>query len=161
MNGALTIGTLDGANIEIREQVGEENFFLFGLTAHEVRQKKEQGYCPAEWYEKNPELHAVVDLIDSGLFSRGDRELFRPLTQALKERDENMLFADYPSYVKFQHRVGERYRDAKTWTRMSILNVARIGEFSSDRAIREYARDIWHVEPVHVRLPPGKHSIPV
>jgi starch phosphorylase len=152
LNGALTMGTLDGANIEIREEVGEENFFLFGLTAEEVMRRKAEGYRPRDLLQQNPEMRDVIDLIDSGLFSRGDKALFAPLTAALKERDDFMLLADYPSYVECQRAAGNVYRDEPAWTRMSILNVARMGQFSSDRSMREYARDIWHVSPVHVQL---------
>jgi starch phosphorylase len=148
MNGALTIGTLDGANIEIREAVGAENFFLFGLTTEEVAQRKAEGYNPRAIYEANPALRETIDLIASGFFSNGDRELFRPLVESLLNRDDYMLFADYQSYVDCQQRVSEAYRDHKNWTRMSILNSARVGRFSSDRSIREYCRDIWNVSPL-------------
>jgi len=155
LNGALTMGTLDGANIEIREEVGEENFFLFGLTAEEVMRRKAEGYRPGDLIQENPELRDVIELIDSGLFSKWDKTLFAPLTGALKERDDFMLLADYASYVECQRTAGNVYRDEAAWTRMSILNVARMGKFSSDRSIREYARDIWHVSPVHVELSRG------
>jgi starch phosphorylase len=151
MNGALTIGTLDGANVEIREEVGAENFFLFGMTADEVVRRRAQGYRPRDFYDQDPELRAVIDLIGSGAFSRGDRELFRPLVSLLLDRDEYFLLADYRSYVDSQERVSKAFVDEGLWTRMSLLNVARMGKFSSDRAIREYCRDIWHVEPVHVQ----------
>jgi starch phosphorylase len=147
MNGALTIGTLDGANIEIREAVGAENFFLFGLTAAEVAAAKAAGHRPRAIYENNPELHEAIDLIDAGEFSNGDRELFRPLVESLLVQDEYLLFADYQPYIDCQQRVGEAYRDEQNWTRMSILNCARVGRFSSDRSIREYCRDIWDIEP--------------
>jgi starch phosphorylase len=148
MNGALTVGTLDGANIEIRDAVGPENFFLFGLNAAEVAATKAAGYRPRALYEANPELHEAIDRIDAGEFSNGDRELFRPLLESLLIRDEYLLFADYQSYIDCQQRVSEAYRDQENWTRMSILNCARVGRFSSDRSIREYCRDIWHVKPV-------------
>jgi starch phosphorylase len=148
MNGALTIGTLDGANIEIRDAVGADNFFLFGLTAAEVAAVKSGGYRPRAIYESNPELHEAIDLIDSGAFSNGDRELFRPLVESLLVRDEYLLFADYQAYLDCQQRASDAYRDQTDWTRMSILNCARVGRFSSDRSIREYCRDIWHVRPV-------------
>ena len=151
MNGALTIGTLDGANIEIRDAVGAENFFLFGLTAAEVAAAKAAGYSPRPIYESNPELHEAIDLIDAGVFSNGDRQLFRPLVESLLVRDEYLLFADYEPYIECQQRVGRAYADQQNWTRMSILNCARVGRFSSDRSIREYCRDIWNVKPV----PPG------
>jgi starch phosphorylase len=147
MNGALTIGTLDGANIEIRDHVGAENFFLFGHTEQEVRALKASGYDPRAFYESDDELKATIDLIAGGHFCGGDRQLFRPLIDSLLDRDDYMLLADYRAYVDCQGRVDAAYRDAERWTRMSIANVARTGHFSSDRAIREYCRDIWHVEP--------------
>ena len=148
MNGALTIGTLDGANIEIRDAVGHENFFLFGLTADEVAQRKAEGYTPHSIYESNPELREAIDLIDSGFFSGGDRGLFHPLVESLLTRDDYMLLADYQAYVDCQQRVSDAYSDQNNWTRMSILNSARVGRFSSDRSIREYCRDIWQVRPI-------------
>ncbi len=148
MNGALTIGTLDGANIEIRDAVGHENFFLFGLSADEVTQRKVGGYHPRSIYDTNPDLREAVDLIDSGYFSNGDRELFRPLIESLLNYDEYLLFADYPSYIDCQQRVSETYQDQIAWTRMSILNTARVGRFSSDRSIREYCSKIWNVSPL-------------
>jgi starch phosphorylase len=148
MNGALTIGTLDGANVEIRDAVGQENFFLFGLTAEEVAQTKADGYRPATYYEANPELREALDLIAAGYFSNGDRELFRPLVESLLTRDDYMLLADYQQYVECQQRVSGAYANRADWVRMSILNAARVGRFSSDRSIRDYCRDIWHVGPV-------------
>jgi starch phosphorylase len=148
MNGALTIGTLDGANVEIREEVGAENFFLFGLTADEVAATKARGYHPGEYHMSNPRLRAVIGLIASGHFSGGDGELFRPLLASLLERDEYMLLADYQAYVDCQVAVDRAWADRERWTRMSILNVARIGKFASDRAIREYAAEIWGVAPM-------------
>jgi glycogen phosphorylase len=148
MNGALTIGTLDGANIEIRDAVGPENFFLFGLTAEEVAVRKAEGYNPRRIYESNQELREAIDLIDNGFFSGGDRTLFRPLVESLLTRDDYLLLADYQAYVDCQQRVGAAYLDQGRWTRMSILNSARVGRFSSDRSIREYCRDIWSVGPV-------------
>jgi starch phosphorylase len=153
MNGALTIGTLDGANVEIMQDVGDDNFFLFGLTAEEVLRRKAAGYNPHELYSSNSELHEVVDAISSGAFSKGDRELFQPLVRKLIERDEYLLFADYPSYIECQERIGRTFKKAPVWTRMSILNVARMGRFSSDRSIGEYCSKIWNVEPVKVDLP--------
>jgi glycogen phosphorylase len=152
MNGALTIGTLDGANVEIREEVGAENFFLFGLTAEEVCALQTRGYRPQDYYHANPELREVIDRISSGHFSSGDKDLFKPLIDSLLYHDSFMLFADFASYLDVQRQVEEVYRDRERWTRMSILNVARIGKFSSDRAIREYCRDIWKAHPVPVVL---------
>jgi starch phosphorylase len=152
MNGALTIGTLDGANIEIRQAVGEENFFLFGLSAEEVRAKRAAGYHPWDYYSSNPELREAIDQISSGRFSRGDSNLFKPLVDSLRKYDPYLVFADYEAYVKCQKQVGETYKDQEKWTRMSILNTARMGKFSSDRAIREYCEKIWNAKPVKVEL---------
>ncbi|MEW6110533.1 MAG: glycogen/starch/alpha-glucan phosphorylase [Thermodesulfobacteriota bacterium] len=152
MNGALTIGTLDGANVEIREEVGPENFFLFGLTAGEVYDMKSRGYQAHALYEQNNHLKTVIDLIASGHFSSGNRELFKPLVDSLLYHDEYLLLADYQSYVDCQDRVGQTYRDRDAWTAMSILNVARMGKFSSDRTIQQYCDEIWKVSPVPVSL---------
>jgi starch phosphorylase len=148
MNGALTIGTLDGANVEIREEVGDDNFFLFGLTTEEVHDVRARGYRPRDYYESNPGLREVIDQIGSGVFSHGDRELFSPLVDSLLNRDEYMLLADYQSYVDCQNMVSTAFTDSRNWTRMSILNVARMGKFSSDRSIREYCKTIWKVKPL-------------
>ncbi|OIP97692.1 MAG: glycogen phosphorylase [Syntrophobacteraceae bacterium CG2_30_61_12] len=152
MNGALTIGTLDGANVEIREEVGAENFFLFGLTAEEVAALQRNGYQPMEYFRANPELQGVIERISSGHFSHGDRELFKPLVDSLLFHDTFLLFADFEAYLEAQQQVDEAYRDSEHWTRMSILNTARMGKFSSDRAIHEYCRDIWKVKPVPITL---------
>ena len=152
MNGALTIGTLDGANIEIRDEVGHDNFFLFGLTAAEVLELRARGYRPRDYYEADPELKEALDQIASGFFSQGNGDLFQPLVDALLSHDHFMLLADYRRYIECQQQVGQAYRDPMDWTRKSILNVARIGYFSSDRAIREYAERIWKVSPVQVKL---------
>jgi starch phosphorylase len=152
MNGALTIGTLDGANVEIREEVGAENFFLFGLKTEEVYALKAQGYNPWDYYNGNETLRAVLDLVGSGHFSHGDTNLFRPLVDNLLYSDPFLLLADYQSYIDCQDQVSQAYRDQEHWTRMSILNVARMGKFSSDRAIRQYCEDIWKVQPVPVTL---------
>jgi glycogen phosphorylase len=155
MNGALTIGTLDGANVEIREDVGTENFFLFGLTAEEVMGAKATGYSPREIYEGDPELRLVIDRIGAGYYYPADAALFRPLVDSLLNEDPFLLLADFRSYMEAQQQVGLAYRDKERWTRMSILNVARIGRFSSDRAVLEYCRDIWRVEPQPVVLGGG------
>jgi starch phosphorylase len=152
LNGALTIGTLDGANIEIRDEAGAENFFLFGLTTDEVRKLRADGYHPRDNYDHNAELHEAIELLRSGFFSRGDRTLFEGLVKSLLERDDFMLMADFESYVDCQSRVSSAYKDANHWTRMSILNTARMGKFSSDRAIREYCEDIWKIKPVRVEM---------
>jgi len=150
MNGALTIGTLDGANIEIRDAVGKENFFLFGHTAEELNEIRSKGYAPMDYYRNNSELKEAVDSIARGDFSAGDQQLFKPIVDSLLYRDEYMLFADYVSYLDEQDKVDRVYSDRAVWTKMSILNVARMGYFSSDRTIKEYCDDIWKVEPVSV-----------
>jgi len=152
MNGALTIGTLDGANIEIREEVGAENFFLFGLTAEEVITLKSKGYNPMDYYKTNGELRKIIDWIRSGYFSKGDAHLFQPFVESLLLHDEYMVLADYQSYIDCQDRVTRAFGDTEKWTRMAILNVARMGKFSSDRSIREYCRDIWKVNPLTVPI---------
>jgi glycogen phosphorylase len=152
LNGALTIGTLDGANVEIREAVGPENFFLFGLTVEEIKARLERGYRPYELYASDPELRDVIDAIADGAFSNGDRELFKPIVDNLLWSDPYMLLADYRSYVDCQDEVGRVWLDPERWTRSSIRNVARMGYFSSDRSIRDYCRKIWHVEPVPIAL---------
>jgi glycogen phosphorylase len=152
MNGAVTIGTLDGANIEIRQAVGSDNFFSFGLTADEVAAALARGRAPRTQYEANPELREALDQIRAGLFSRGDASLYRPLIDRLLERDEYFALDDYDDYVACQTGVGAAFRDAPRWTRMSILNVARSGSFSSDRAIRQYCDRIWRATPVPVVL---------
>jgi starch phosphorylase len=152
MNGSLTIGTLDGANIEIREEAGAENFFLFGLTAEEVYHLKAQGYNPMSYYERNLELKAVLDRISHGDFSHGDTELFKPIIDSLLYRDDYMLLADFQAYVECQDKVSHAYRDREKWTTMSILNGIRMGKFSSDRTIREYCKEIWDVQPVRIDL---------
>jgi starch phosphorylase len=157
LNGALTIGTLDGANVEIREEVGADNFFLFGLTAEQVYELKAKGYNPGEYYDSDPELREAVDRISSGVFSRGDRNLFKPLVDSLMYGDPFLLFADYGSYVESQNQVSLAYEDQAKWTRMSILNVSRMGKFSSDRSIKEYCDKIWKAQPVTVNL--GKYTI--
>jgi starch phosphorylase len=152
LNGALTIGTMDGANIELREEVGAENFFLFGMTAPEVAALKASGYRPADYYRQNTELREALDLIRSSFFARGDTETFRPLVDNLLELDPFCVLADYASYAACQRDVDAAYADTDRWTRMSILNAARAGKFSSDRTIHEYCTDIWRVEPVSVPL---------
>jgi starch phosphorylase len=147
MNGAVTIGTLDGANVEIRDAVGHENFFRFGLTAAEVAAWKLRGYSPMAIADGDAELNHALDLIRSGLFAGGDANLFRPLVDSLLTHDEYMVLADYRAYVDCQARVGEAFLETGRWARMSILNSARVGRFSSDRSIKDYCRDIWHVRP--------------
>jgi len=146
MNGALTIGTLDGANIEIRDAVGHENFFLFGLTADQVSSQLSEGYHPRAIYESNPFLREIIDALASGRFSHGDGSLFRPLLEQLLHHDPYLLFADYQSYIDCQDQVSKTYRDQEKWSRMAILNAARMGQFSSDRSIRDYAQNIWRIK---------------
>jgi len=152
LNGALTIGTLDGANVEIREEVGADNFFLFGLTTEQVNETRSRGYQPRDYYERDGELREVVDMIGSGLFSSGDPNLFRPIVDHLLYHDTYMLFADYRPYLDAQFAVDRAFRDTARWTRMSILNTARGGKFSSDRSIRDYCEAIWNTKPVKVEL---------
>jgi starch phosphorylase len=152
MNGALTIGTADGANVEIRDAVGEENFFLFGQSVEEVQATLAAGYHPREIYEQDEDLRDAINLIDSGLFSRGDPATFRPLTESLLSADPFLVCADFRSYLECQDRVGLEYRDPEQWSRKSILNVARSGYFSSDRAVREYRDDIWKTTSQTVEL---------
>lgn len=148
LNGALTIGTLDGANVEILEEVGRENIFIFGLTAEEAAEKKRQGYNPRAYYERNPELKRVIDMISGDYFSRGEPGIFGSIIESLLNGDYYMLLADYESYVKAQDSAAKLFLDQKEWTRKSVLNTARMGKFSSDRAIKEYARKVWHVSRV-------------
>jgi starch phosphorylase len=148
LNGALTIGTLDGANIEIREEVGAENFFLFGMTAQQVQELWRKGYRPRDYYEQNAELKGVLDLVNSGFFEPDHPELFRPLVQSLLDQDPYVLLADYQSYSDCQLRVSEAFLDPDRWARMAILNIAKMGKFSSDRTIQQYADEIWRAKPV-------------
>ncbi len=155
MNGALTIGTLDGANVEIREEVGAENFFLFGLTTPEVQALQHNGYNPSNYIHENPRLKAVLDLIASGHFSHGDTGLFQPLLSNLWNTDKYMLMADYQSYVDCQKEVSQAFDNRDRWLEMSILNTARMGKFSSDRSIQDYCREIWNVKSVPITLNGG------
>jgi len=148
MNGALTVGTLDGANIEIRQLVGPENFFLFGLTADEVQAKRREGYRGRQVYESNTAVRDVIDLISSGFFSPEDRDLFKPLIDSLLDEDRYLVLADFDAYVKAQAAVTETYAQPEQWWRKAVLNVARVGWFSSDRTIKEYAKDIWGISSV-------------
>lgn len=152
LNGAVTIGTLDGANIEIREEAGADNFFLFGMSAEEAAALKAKGYNPYHYYEKNQQLKNVIDILSSGHFSHGDPDLFRPLINNLLADDPFMVLADFASYVECQMKVGAAFKRHDEWTRKSIYNVARMGKFSSDRSIREYCEEIWKVKPVKVEL---------
>jgi starch phosphorylase len=146
LNGALTVGTLDGANIEIMEEVGNENIFIFGLNADEVMEKKQSGYNPREVYMQNAELKAVLDMVQQGFFSGPQGNLFQPILENLLDYgDPYMILADFQSFCDIQEKIGNAYFDIDTWTRKSIINVSRMGKFSSDRSIKEYAKDIWNV----------------
>lgn len=152
MNGALTIGTLDGANIEIREAVGEDNFFLFGLTTDEVQKLRLEGYKPGHFIRQSPSLAQAIEAIESGVFSPDDRGRYHPLTYDLRNTDKYMVCADFESYRSCQLSVGDAYLDQKGWMRRIVLNLARSGVFSSDRTIRQYAEEIWDVEPIEISL---------
>jgi len=148
LNGALTIGTLDGANIEIRDEVGEENIFIFGLEAGQVASLMADGYDPQRYLHEHRWMRRAVDSIAAGHFSRGDKDIFRPIiAKLLSTRDEYVHLADLPAYVERQHDVDAAYLDRSSWLRRSLLNIARMGRFSSDRTIHEYARDIWGIRP--------------
>ncbi|MFH0845521.1 MAG: glycogen/starch/alpha-glucan phosphorylase, partial [Pseudomonadota bacterium] len=149
LNGSLIIGTLDGANIEIMEEVGEANIFIFGLKAEEVEEKLFSGYQPQVYYDAEPELRAAIELIASGFFSPGQPDLFKPILENLFRYNEPfMVLADYRAYIDCHDRVSTAYLDTEDWTRRSILNTAHMGKFSSDRAVMEYAREVWDVKPV-------------
>ncbi|HKZ40601.1 MAG TPA: glycogen/starch/alpha-glucan phosphorylase, partial [Candidatus Hodarchaeales archaeon] len=152
LNGALTIGTLDGANIEIKEEVGDDNIFIFGLTAEEVQFLKTSGYKPHAFYERDADLKTILDMIAAGYFSPSNPELFKPILDSLLSQDPFMVLADFDAYIRCQKQVSRSYLKQEEWTRKSILNVARIGKFSSDRTISEYSREIWNAKPVHIKL---------
>jgi len=154
LNGALTVGTLDGANIEIMEEVGRDNIFIFGLTAEQVTGLKKAGYQPYDYYFHNPELKRAVDMIGNGSFSADDRNLFKPIVDTLLGLDHYLLLADYSSYIACQDEVDKLYQQPHEWARTSILNTAAMGKFSSDRTIAEYARDIWDIKPEKI----SRHS---
>ena len=150
LNGALTIGTMDGANIEIREEVGDDNIFIFGLLADEVAKLKNNGYNPRDYYENNKDLKRVIDMISSNYFNENEPGIFDPLIEELMNHDYYCLFADYQSYIDKQKEVSRLFRDTEEWTKKSILNVARIGKFSSDRSIQEYSQKVWNIKPIKV-----------
>lgn len=158
LNGALTIGTLDGANVEIREEVGEENIFIFGLRAEEVLEMKAKGYDPWAFYNSNADLKRVLDMIRDGIFCPEKPKLFQPIIDSLlKKGDEYMLLADFESYVECQEKVAQTYKDQKLWTKMSIMNVANMGKFSTDRTIQQYAEEIWKAKPVPIPMEDESH----
>jgi starch phosphorylase len=156
LNGALTIGTLDGANIEIREEVGDDNIFIFGLTVEEVEELRARGYNPFDYYYGNEELRAVVDWLGSNYFTPDEPHALTPVKHSLLQGgDPFLVLADYAAYVQAQERVSQAFADKRRWARMAIMNTARVGKFSSDRTIQEYARDIWHLPT----LPVGNGSV--
>jgi starch phosphorylase len=149
LNGALTVGTLDGANIEIMEEVGRDNIFIFGLNAEEIIALS-QNYRPFEYYRSDPILKMAIDFIHKGFFNPEDVDYFKSLTQKLINEDRYLVLADFAAYHNCQKDVDRLYREPEEWTRRSILNVARVGKFSSDRTILEYNRDIWHAQPIKI-----------
>ncbi|VDI11092.1 glycogen phosphorylase, muscle form-like isoform X1 [Mytilus galloprovincialis] len=159
LNGALTIGTLDGANVEMREEMGDENIFIFGMNVEEVEETKRQGYNAREFYEKNGELKQLLDQINNGYFSPEDPNMFKDIYNNIMYTDRFMLCKDFESYISCQDRVSEVFRDPLEWAKMCLLNIASSGKFSSDRTISEYAKDIWGVEPNDIKLP-APHETP-
>ncbi|XP_062912407.1 glycogen phosphorylase, brain form [Mobula hypostoma] len=154
LNGALTIGTMDGANVEMAEEAGEENLFIFGMRVEDVEALDKKGYNAREYYDKLPELRQAVDQISNGYFSMKEPGLFKDVVNMLMHHDRFKVFADFEAYVKCQEKVSELYKSSKDWTKMVIKNIANAGKFSSDRTIKEYAREIWGVEPSDVKIPP-------
>ena len=152
LNGAITIGTMDGANVEIREEVGDENIFIFGLLADEVLKLKSEGYNPKSYYESNPRIKEVIDILQTDYFCRHESGIFKPIIDSLMDVDYYCLFADFDAYLEAQQKVSELYADPVAWAKMSILNVARIGKFSSDRSIMDYATKIWGIRPMNIKL---------
>jgi starch phosphorylase len=150
LNGALTIGTMDGANVEIREEVGDENIFIFGLLADEVVKLKSNNYNPKNYYSKNKALKQVVDMIASNYFNPKEPGIFDDMVRGLMNVDYYCLFADYQSYIDAQDKVAELYKNQIEWTKKSIYNVARVGKFSSDRSVSEYTKKVWKVKPVKI-----------
>jgi len=151
LNGAITIGTLDGANVEIREEVGEENIFIFGNTVEEVHKLQAKGYNPAEFYKSNAELAAVIDWLGTDYFTSAERrDVLTPLRDNLLYHDPFLCLADFESYCQAQEKVSKAFKDKARWGKMAVLNTARVGKFSSDRTIVEYAKDIWKLKPVKV-----------
>ncbi|MEO1269753.1 MAG: glycogen/starch/alpha-glucan phosphorylase [Myxococcota bacterium] len=161
MNGALTLGTLDGANIEIREEVGADNFFLFGLKVDEVKALKARGYNPMTFIERSEKLQRVIAMIESGFFSRDDPDRFAPVVHDLRYQDTYLLCADFEDYIATQQEAARIYRDPTAWTRRVVHNLAGVGKFSSDRTIREYANDIWGIEPIDITLEDTSYIEPI
>jgi len=156
LNGALTIGTLDGANIEIMEEVGADNIFIFGMNSEEVAAMR-KNYSPKDWYIGNPELKTVLDMIGNGAFSPDEPFLFEPIIDSLLTADNYMHLADFASYMKSQEEVNKLYLNRDEWCRKTIINTSGVGKFSSDRTISEYAREIWNVSP-HIVGSRRKHN---
>jgi glycogen phosphorylase len=153
LNGALTIGTMDGANVEMAEHIGKDHMFIFGLSADEVKDVKAAGYNPKDYYNKKPELKKVLDMIRNGYFNKSDKNLFEPIYDCLVNHGDNyMLLADFEDYMNTQDKVADKFKNQKEWTKEAIINAARMGFFSSDRTIREYAEDIWNVKPVEIKI---------
>lgn len=152
LNGALTIGTLDGANIEIKNEVGDENIFIFGNTADEIIEIRKAGYTPKIFYEQDPELKTVIDMVSANVFSKDEPGIFEPIVNDLLYHDYYLVLADYRSYINAQRKAEIEYLDKDNWTKKSIINVARMERFSSDRAIREYSKDIWNVKPLKIEV---------
>lgn len=150
LNGALTIGTLDGANVEMRERVGADNFFLFGLKEHEVKTLKAEGYDPQSYIDESDDLRAVIEMIETGFFAPEERDRYKGIADWLRTQDPYMLCADFDDYIARQRDVEKVYRDKRLWAKKCLLNIANMGFFSSDRTIREYADDIWNVVPIKV-----------
>jgi len=150
LNGALTIGTLDGANVEILEEVGKENIFIFGKNTAEVEALRRAGYNPMEYYHSIASIKKTIDTISSGIFSKNEPHYFQPIVDSLLYGDYYMLFADYEDYIGTQRQVEKEFCDKKLWAKKSVINVARSGKFSSDRTIAEYNRDIWHLKPITI-----------
>nr|MCR4756572.1 glycogen/starch/alpha-glucan phosphorylase [Butyrivibrio sp.] len=157
LNGAVTLGTLDGANVEIVNEVGEENAFIFGLTSQEVMEyEKNGGYNPMDIYNSDPNVKKVLDMLVDGTFSK-DKELFRPLYNCLlntinsSKADQYFILKDFESYLEAQKRISDAYQDKKRWAKMALLNTASCGKFSSDRTIQEYVDEVWHLDKVELQ----------
>nr|XP_008508194.1 PREDICTED: glycogen phosphorylase, muscle form [Equus przewalskii] len=159
LNGALTIGTMDGANVEMAEEAGEENFFIFGMRVEDVDRLDQRGYNAQEYYDRIPELRQIIEQLSSGFFSPKQPDLFKDIVKMLMHHDRFKVFADYEDYIKCQEKVSALYKNPREWTRMVIRNIATSGKFSSDRTIAQYAREIWGVEPTRQRLPAPDEKI--
>jgi starch phosphorylase len=147
LNGALTIGTLDGANIEIKNEVGNDNIFIFGLNANDILDKRKFGYNPGEYYENNIEIKKVLDLLSTDFFNKSEPGIFKPVVDNLLNSDPYFVLADFESYLETQRIVEKNYKDQYKWTQKSIINSARSGKFSSDRCIKQYSEEIWGIKP--------------